>query len=331
MRKYGIMIVILFIIAIGLVFIFHKNNDFVKTGSIYISEIVASNSYTYKDNDGEYSDYIEIYNGYNHQINLLNYRISDSIYEVSKWSFPDITIEPHEYFILFASGKNKCLTKNACHTNFKLKSEGETISLIDDTGNIISRVTFKKLMNDEAYSYVNGNYYVTIPTPGKMNSEQEIKRVDAKDKKIRINEYLSHNKGSNYANDSGYYDWVELYNYGDKDVSVEGLFLSDEESNLNKFRLPDKVIKKNDYLVIYLTGGVTVNDEITANFKLSDNDDKIILSANGEIIDKVNVVKLDKNVSYGKKGDKWLYFYTPTPGRENSTHGVEKEEKNGNT
>ena len=50
-----------------------------------------------------------------------------------------------------------------------------------------------------------------------------------------------------------------------------------------------------------------------------------------KIIDEVEIVKLEKNMSYGLKDNKWLYFYTPTPGKENSTHGVEKGDIDGNT
>ena len=87
--------------------------------------------------------------------------------------------------------------------------------------------------------------------------------------------------------------------------------------------LPDQVIKKNEYLIIYLNDGENVDGSISASFKLSDNDDKLIISANGKIIDEVKVIKLEKNMSYGLKDDKWLCFYTSTPGRENNTEGRE--------
>ena len=72
-----------------------------------------------------------------------------------------------------------------------------------------------------------------------------------------------------------------------------------------------------------MNGGKDVEGEISANFKLSEKDEKIILSTNGKIIDEVKIVTLEKNMSYGKSGDKWLYFYTPTRGGENNTYGVE--------
>lgn len=328
MRKYGL-IIILFIIASVLVYFFSKDDSYVKFGNLYINEIVASNNYTYKDNDGEYSDYIELYNGNNYDVNLSGYRLTDSLYEVNKWKFPDITIKANSYLLVFASGKNKCLESVKCHTNFKLGKDGETISLIDDTGNIISRVTFDTLENDYALSYVKGKYLVTVPTPGEENSTEEIKKVDTSKIKIIINEYVTHNKGSSYNASGEYSDWVELYNEGD-DISLKGLAISDDKDNLNKFILPDKTIKKGEYVVINLNGGKDVPGEISANFKLSEKDEKIILSTNGKIIDEVKIVALGKNMSYGKSGDKWLYFYTPTKGSENNTYGVEVI-KNGNS
>ena len=329
MKRLGL-IIILFCVAIILVLIFKKDDSYIKTGGLYISEVVASNSYTYKDNDGEFSDYIELYNDNDYDINLEGYRLTDSIVEVNKWRFPSITIHAKEYLMVYASGKNKCKQNDKCHVNFKLSSDGETISLIDTTGNIISRVTFENLKNDYALSYVNGKYIVTKPTPKKANSNEKIKSIDVSQYKIKITEYLSHNKGANYNNAGEYSDWVEIYNEGE-DISLLGLSLSDEEKNLNKFMLPDKVIKNGEYLVIYLNGGKDVEGSITANFKLSDNDKKIILSGNGKIIDEVEIVKLEKNMSYGLKDGKWLYFYTPTPGKDNNTEGVERMDKNGDT
>lgn len=320
MKKEGLIIIVLFLIGGILVYFFAGRNNYIKTGKLYISEIMASNSYTVKTINGDYPDYIELYNGYDYDINLAGYYLSDSIVETKKWTFPDITIKAHEYMLVFASKEDNCI--NECHTNFKLNSEGETVTLLDKTGNIISRVTYPKLLNDTSYSFTGRDYFETLPTPLKENSKEKLQKLDIKDYKITINEYLTHNKGSSYTSDGGYYDFVELYNDGDKDISLKGLSLSDDEDNLNKFMLPDVIIKKKDYLVIYLTDGKEI-DGVYANFRLSDNDKKIILSLDKEIIDEVDIVKLESNISYGKKNGQWLYFMTPTPGIENNTYGVE--------
>lgn len=322
MKKYGL-IIGLFLVASVLVYLFSSSDDYVKTGKFYINEILPSNSYTYSDSDGEYSDYIELYNGNNYDLNLSGYHLTDSMFELNKWTFPDIEIKAKSYLLIYATGKNKCDDVDNCHTNFRLKKDGETVSLIDKTGNIISRVSFKEVSNDEAISYVKGKYQITIPTPKKENSTEVIKKIDTSNYKLKINEYLSHNKGINYTTNGGYYDWVEIYNEGEE-VSLKGISISDDESDLGKFNLPDVKIKKDEYLVIYLTGGEQVEDKICANFKLSDNDKKIVLSGNNKIIDMVDVIKLDQNISYGRSGDKWLYYLSPTPGKANTTHGVER-------
>ncbi len=330
MKKYGL-IIGLFIVAVFLVYFFGSNTDYVKTGGLFINEIVASNDYSYKDGDGEYSDYIELYNNYSYDIDLSGYHLTDSLFELDKWTFPELIIKSKGYLIISASGKNKCKDENNCHTSFKLQSDGETISLIDNTGNIISRVTYPKLLNDESYSFSKNKYIITTPTPGKENNHDEKKKTNIKEEEILINEYLSHNKGSDYASNGAYYDWVELYNTSDKDFNLNGLSISDDTKNLNKFLLPDTIIKSKDYLVIYLTGGELLEGEICANFRLSDNDEKLILSSDGKIVDEVMIVPLDKNVSYGRKDNKWLYFLTPTPGKVNNTHGVERMDNSGNS
>ena len=321
--KKMLIIILLFIVSSLLVYFFTEKGDYIKQGNLYINEIVASNNYTHQAPDGEYYDYIELYNGNNYAVNLAGYRLADSIAEIDKWHFGDITIEPKEYLIIYASKKDTCDSKNDCHTNFKLKSTGETLLLTDNNGNILNKVRYPSLSNDTAYSYYNRNYVITLPTPGKENTEKELKEVNLKDVHLTINEYMTHNKSSTYASDGGYYDWIEIYNDSDKEISLEGLALSDDASNLNKFRISKFTIPAKGYQVIYLTGGVNIEGEICASFKLSDDDEKIILSNNGKIIDEVAIIPLESNTSYGKKGDKWFYFYTPTPGWENDTHGIE--------
>lgn len=323
MKEY-LIIGIIFVVAIVLVMILPNNNDYIKNGKLYINEIMPSNTYTYLDDDNEYSDYIEIYNGYNKSINLSGFMLSDSEYRTDKWSFPDIEIESKEYLVIFASGKNKCdLDKKICHTNFKLSSDGEVVTFTDDANNILSKVSYSKLSNDVSFGYYNKKYYAfNKPTPGSVNDKEVLEEVSIKDKKISFNEYMTDNKRNHYIANGAYYDWVELYNYGDSDINLDGLYLSDDTKELNKFKLPNVTIKANDYLVIYLTDGINVDNYICANFKLSDKD-KLVISNNNDIIDKIDIIKLANDVSYGKKEDKWLYFITPTPGGINNTNGLD--------
>ena len=324
MKKW--FIIVLFVIVIIIAIIFSPNDGFVKTGKLYINEVMAKNGKTIMDDDGDYTDYIEIYNGYGYDIDLEGYHLSDREYKSSKWTFPSITIKAKEYLIVYASGKNKCnLETRVCHTDFKLSSLGEKVLLIDKSANIISKVAFTKMNSDVSLSFTGNKYvYTNTGTPGYKNEFEEIKVLNKKDNTIIITEYLSHNEGIVYLEDGGYYDFIELYNKGDKDVNLKDLYLSDSKNNLNKFKLPDKVLSAHEYIVVYLTDGKQVEDYICATFKLSDNDDGVYLSNNGVIFDEVQIVLLKNNISYGLKDDKWYYFVSPTPGKENSTKGLEK-------
>lgn len=321
-------ILILFIICFIVVRLFLGDNDFVKYGKVYINEIMLSNNNTIKDDDNEYSDYIELYNSSNKDINLDGYYLSDSEYEF-KWSFSNTIIKKKSYLIVYASGKDKC-NDNICHTNFKLSSEGETVVLLDHNTNLLSKVIVPSSTSDITYGFYNNSYYfMNNPTPGKENDKTKLTKSSVKKGEIIINEYMSHNN-KYYLDNGGYYDFIEIYNKSKKDLNLNGLYLSDDINNLNKFKLYG-TIKKGEYLVIYLTGGVKVDNYYCANFKLSDDDKDIVLSNNGKVIDRVSVVKLNKNISYGLYEDKWYYFTTPTIGSENNTYHYLKEEINGSS
>ncbi|MFC1898268.1 CotH kinase family protein [Candidatus Cloacimonadota bacterium] len=74
---------------------------------IVINEAMSSNNITIYDQDGDTPDWIELYNTTGDPINLNNFGITDDNSELYKWTFPDIDIAAQEYFLLFASGKNR--------------------------------------------------------------------------------------------------------------------------------------------------------------------------------------------------------------------------------
>ena len=73
--------------------------------TIRINEVVSSNS-EYFDSFGETPDWIELYNYGSESVNLLDWGITDDIEEIYKWKFPEITVNPNEYLLLWCSGKD---------------------------------------------------------------------------------------------------------------------------------------------------------------------------------------------------------------------------------
>lgn len=321
MKKAIVVVTGLFALVVLLVLLTPGGNaNYIKQGKLYINKILASNYSLYEDNEHEYHDLIEIYNGYDYQIKLNGYHLSDSEFEIDKWTFPDITINPKEHLIVYASGLDNCdIVKRVCHTNFKLSDKGETLTLTDKHGNIISKFTYPVQYTDVYYGFIN-NKYTYINGDGK--SEYVAPKVN--NYTLEITEYMTHNKRSHYDSYGNYFDFVEIHNNSGKDYKLEGLYISDDATNLKKYLIKETDLKKDEYLIIYLAGNSTnYEDGIYADFKLSDDDEYIVISNGEKIIDKVKIVPLVDDVSYGKVGNKWKYFTTPTPGKINNTKGFD--------
>jgi len=74
---------------------------------IVINEGSNKNYTTIMDEDGEYPDWIEIYNPTADSVSLLNYSLSNDLADPVKWTFPNIKIAPGEFKTIFCSGKNR--------------------------------------------------------------------------------------------------------------------------------------------------------------------------------------------------------------------------------
>jgi len=80
---------------------------FQSSAQIVINELQSANTNTIADEDGEYSDWIELYNSGNSSVNLKNYGLSDNPSNPLKWKFPAVIMNPGEYLIVFTSGKDR--------------------------------------------------------------------------------------------------------------------------------------------------------------------------------------------------------------------------------
>lgn len=160
---------ILYFIIVLLIFIFST----LFSQAIVINEFMSSNKDIVKDEDGNFSDWIEIYNDSEDTINLSNYTLSDDINNLSRWHFPDTIIKSKEFLLIFASGKNKGVQGKQLHTNFSIKNEGEDLFLVND-GNIVHKINAIELKNNESYGLYpdasNNSYKFHLPSPGKSNN-----------------------------------------------------------------------------------------------------------------------------------------------------------------
>jgi len=119
---------------------------------IVINEFMAVNSYTAADQDGEYDDWIELFNLSSEEIDMSGYYLTDSKNNLTKWKFPDGTsITGLGYLIVWADGDTNQV---GLHTNFKLSSLGEKIILLTPELETIDKVEFNAQTNELAYARV---------------------------------------------------------------------------------------------------------------------------------------------------------------------------------
>lgn len=95
---------------------------------LVINEFMASNSNSIIDNYGETDDWLEIYNAGNETINLSGKYLTDDLTTKDKWSFPNVTVEPGDYYIVWTDDDTE---QGDNHANFKLSKSGESIGIFD--------------------------------------------------------------------------------------------------------------------------------------------------------------------------------------------------------
>jgi hypothetical protein len=106
-------------------------------GQVAISEFMASNGLTLADEDGDYPDWIELYNGGEAAVNLNGWYLTDSASNLAKWRIPAVSIAPKGFLVVFASGKDRGVAGAPLHTSFSLTAAGEYLALVRPDGTTV--------------------------------------------------------------------------------------------------------------------------------------------------------------------------------------------------
>ena len=124
--------------------------------TLFINELMASNSTTILDPQGDDDDWIELINTGTEAIDLGGMYLSDKTSSPLKWQFPaGTTIAAGGYLLIWADDDDG--DSPGLHTNFKLSAGGESVVLsdIDARGNIvIDSVDFPAQTTDVSYGRV---------------------------------------------------------------------------------------------------------------------------------------------------------------------------------
>jgi len=154
-----------------------------------VSEFLTNNKRGITDEDNDYSDWIEITNTTNTNVNLEGWHLTDNSSNLTKWTFPPIDIAANNQLIVFASGKNRTLPNSELHTNFSLDSDGEFLALTKPDGiSIAKSFTYPEQKEDISYgnsTKVFDEAVISSSSPAKWlipeNSVQEWNDTDYDD------------------------------------------------------------------------------------------------------------------------------------------------------
>lgn len=140
-------------------------------GDLVINEIMAANETTVTDQDGDYDDWIELYNNSSNTVSLDNLYLSDDATDLLMWAFPSgLTLEPDSYLIVWC---DKDDDQEGLHADVKFSASGESAILSYADGTIIENITFGEQTDDMGYARVpngTGDFEIKTPTYG-INNE----------------------------------------------------------------------------------------------------------------------------------------------------------------
>lgn len=165
------------------------------------------------------------------------------------------------------------------------------------------------------YIYAENN---TIGAFSPARAEHEFHSIAATNNvnpgQIAINEIMAQNTSTVTDPIGDFEDWIELYNTTSSPLLLDGLFLTDTATNLQKWQFPNGIsIPPGGYLIVWADEDLA-EAGVHADFKLSASGESVILSkADGTIVDTVSFGTQTANISYARNPNGTGAFVNQAP------------------
>ena len=289
------------------------------SAAVRINELLKFNEYSIRDFYGDRSPWVELYNASPSAVSLSSYCLSDNPDDPFKWHFPEVSIEPGEYKVVFLSGNQT--SDGELHTSFSL-SRTENQLMLTDTATMTYDLIELDHAIGENVSFGLGSdgqhYYYASPTPGAANTTHAFPNAaDASVTKLS-SVYISEVAAVKAAKSDGT-DWIELHNSSGESINLEGWHLTDDPNQPDKFTFPSFKISSGEYASISATTSSTSG--VSAPFNISATGDTLILTDDdGNIKDIFETGVLRYGVTSGRvEGNpERVFFSSPTKGKANT-------------
>jgi hypothetical protein len=286
------------------------NLGILEGNNLLINEFMASNNSVASDEFDLFPDWIELYNKSEQEIDLNGIYLSDSYDNLQKWAFPDTTIQPGSFLIVWADNTDG---STGLHAGFALSSQGEELCLSHESGYIIDSVSFGEQVEDLSMQRCIDNensFFLAIPTFNQPNTCVSDINIHG----LVINEFLASNEDGEVDNYDDNDDWIELKNTSESTLALADLFLSDSYSNPFKWSFPStQTISSGAYYMVWADSEPEQGDN-HASFKLSASGEKLIIThSDGLVIDCVEFDEQITDISTQRCPDGTGDFVKATP------------------
>jgi len=139
--------------------------------NLVINEIMASNTSAVADQSGEYDDWVELYNGNSFSLNLNGYFLSDNENDLTRWTFPNTTIQANGYLIIWCDTAGN--SQPGLHTTYRLSADQEEVYLSNPIGTLIDAVHYVNMPTDVAYARIPNGMGIFIHQSETYNANNQ--------------------------------------------------------------------------------------------------------------------------------------------------------------
>ena len=310
---------------------------------LVISEVMSANNSAVPDENGNFPDWLEIYNGSDHDIDMEGVMISHRSDRIS-FPFPAYTLKAGERVIVYASNSwQKDDPTKPFHGKFKISSAGAHLALYDPDMYLIDEITVPTMTPDTSYILASidedgtRHYEVTdYYSPGYENTEEGFLAYRSANAmaagSLVINEVCPDPQVGIPDEDGDMSDWLELKNNTDQTIRLSGYYLSDKENKPMKWCFPEGAsIPAGGYYLVYCSGKdkMQQNGIPHTNFRISAERETLVLSdAGGHLLDRVTIENVPVDYSVGRDSSgNLVQFVLTTPGQSNDANGQAKADE----
>jgi hypothetical protein len=289
-------------------------------------------------NSEHYNEWIELYNPYPYPINLSNWTLCNNKLlegfinktDGNTYQTNGLIIQENSYAIITDGN-----TGTEVYNNFNIPPN--TTSLHVNSSSICTGLSntqdiiFLKDQNNtliDAISYTSdwgaNNNGKTLCKPNNIQPWKECnpspgsKNTETLNYNLEITEFLPDPEGNDSANmPDG--EWIELYNKGDTELNLNGLYFKDNANHIltiSSTTTYNTTLMPKQYIVIYTNG--------FSGFLNNNGFEKISLYSDSLLIDEVTYSFSEEGTSWSKLNGIWK-LTKPSPGKENYQEDEGKE------